>query len=1191
MSTASNLYAEKVFAEHPIALWALDDKADFVNLLSLSQQDFASNWTVSGGTAFTTSTQSQGGPIADAPTSGFESSTESNQVVISSGDIASFTDLDPLKNSLSVSQYFKSSSALINNVRIILQYGGTQVSKTFNVDVDNQWVFMSETFELPASFANFQVLIEINFSQTIPGTAQQFFINGISVGQWSESYSFSSSGVIPEVISESINLPGIDKGIAALPYGLQENNGYYLSANNSLRSYNDGFPMVYGASSVTKVTPNAGLPSVIFPGYGFMNSLGQYKDYTAEMWIKINSRSTSPRRVFGPISSADGLYVDGSYLVLKIGDNVASHFAREWNRPMLIHIRVAEGSVSLLINGEQVISQVIDTNLLELPSGASETGMSNDWLGFYAYSDVPVVELDCFAIYSYQVPEVVAKRRWVYGQGVEFPEGINTAYNGDVSFIDYRFAQYSNNYLYPDIGRWEQGVYENLTNENNTLSGPRLELPDINLQDGSDPEQWISDSETAFENSSETVSFLDFSQKQGHLLFESIGVIDSTVKAIYGVFKTDSTEEQTLFKIEDKGNNDYLAVKAQESSVSYVFKYGQGSETVLASSPFTTGVFFNAGIDFDKFGAINSNVSTFLGNKNRLRVYVGGQSNQTKPFLGKLYRFGLSSARNLEKIKSLFTTSGIADQPENVFDIAAVTDGGSPTTTYQITTSGGSPSTTLFADSLDGGEPLSTKTLSFVSHIASYTLIPKYYLGSFRLDIGCDSYWQDYVPLKYFAKFVENQEGKQSYGLDFLQINLGYPKLEIRSQENYVTRNLAIKTFVSFQTISSGANNNDQYFSNTIAAPANGVVIPGDEWINTKYEVVDDTILYIPTGIDFNQIAIVFHIQFESDGIFTNNFKLKSLQIAGQALSYHNPTNIGTRYGTEITPFFLRGVYKDYKTNNPFSIYKGSTPYLYLTSNTGIRLRGDAESMDNRVLSIPINKNRASTYRLGALQLALRYQQEKFPGKAVKIFELNSLNEKIVFYMEPTNASRTRAKIYAVNAATQLPVVGLSYFLNGKRVKSVNILAEEWNMLGIQLLNSLNLDNFTGSFDLAGPVMINNVASYQLSATQQATSTIFRTWAQVPNLLDKEDDPATVGIDESVTFWGDLVSEEYLTSWGEVLFIPVVKSYFLDPSKIYNSYTGTNKSIVSNNKVLRFGDYSYRFYKDANWQSTIIRPV
>ena len=50
MSTLSNLYAEKVFSEHPTGLWALDDNADYISLISEQQRNLSS-WTIYGGTA------------------------------------------------------------------------------------------------------------------------------------------------------------------------------------------------------------------------------------------------------------------------------------------------------------------------------------------------------------------------------------------------------------------------------------------------------------------------------------------------------------------------------------------------------------------------------------------------------------------------------------------------------------------------------------------------------------------------------------------------------------------------------------------------------------------------------------------------------------------------------------------------------------------------------------------------------------------------------------------------------------------------------------------------------------------------------------------------------------------------------------------------------------------------------------
>ena len=58
MSSPSNLYAEKVFSEHPMALWALDDKLDYVSLISEAQRNILTLWdetgcTLSAGTGLT----------------------------------------------------------------------------------------------------------------------------------------------------------------------------------------------------------------------------------------------------------------------------------------------------------------------------------------------------------------------------------------------------------------------------------------------------------------------------------------------------------------------------------------------------------------------------------------------------------------------------------------------------------------------------------------------------------------------------------------------------------------------------------------------------------------------------------------------------------------------------------------------------------------------------------------------------------------------------------------------------------------------------------------------------------------------------------------------------------------------------------------------------------------------------------
>ena len=48
MFNPSNLYAEKVFSEHPTGLWSLDDSADYISLYSDSKANVFT-WNVDGG--------------------------------------------------------------------------------------------------------------------------------------------------------------------------------------------------------------------------------------------------------------------------------------------------------------------------------------------------------------------------------------------------------------------------------------------------------------------------------------------------------------------------------------------------------------------------------------------------------------------------------------------------------------------------------------------------------------------------------------------------------------------------------------------------------------------------------------------------------------------------------------------------------------------------------------------------------------------------------------------------------------------------------------------------------------------------------------------------------------------------------------------------------------------------------------
>jgi hypothetical protein len=159
MSNPSNLYAEKIYGEHPLVLWALDDQADYISLISNNQRDIESLWTTSNAIVVS-------GSESNAPTPPFPSSTSTlisadvpsivgEEVVSISPDIINFQDLNSVSGTFCIGTYFYSASSLIKSISIGYQYidettaQTVQNFETFNNPISSNWTFISGTFIIP----------------------------------------------------------------------------------------------------------------------------------------------------------------------------------------------------------------------------------------------------------------------------------------------------------------------------------------------------------------------------------------------------------------------------------------------------------------------------------------------------------------------------------------------------------------------------------------------------------------------------------------------------------------------------------------------------------------------------------------------------------------------------------------------------------------------------------------------------------------------------------------------------------------------------------------------------------------------------------------------------------------------------------------------------------------------------------
>lgn len=1189
MSSSSNLYAERVFAEHPITLWSLDDAADYVSLVSESQRSLAS-WSVSGGT-FEISGESDDDrpsfiPFNTSVVNKITSPTGTSQVISPSLFSASNINYSNGTVSVSLYAYLLSSTA---SIELSLVSDQDVVSQNFFIPQASAWAFVSSTFDVEPSWTN--IRLQISVVNEEPLDSISYYINGLSIGQAAEVFQQESLGQQLTILDD-IAIDG-QSGVPALTYGINSKSGYYLADDNMLCAVNSAMPLVYGSSNSTRLVRNTTGPSLILPGNGFMSRYAKHRELTLELWLRIQANVTgSARRIIGPIASDDGVYVTDAFMTLRIGNKIGSYPVSEWDRPMLLAIKISARHASLTLNGEDIVSFNLDESDLNYPEQYSEDNKEQDWIGIYCYPDVSQIEVDCVGIYPYLVPDVVGKRRWVFGQGVGLPPESSGSSVASIVSIDYPSSKYAKNYLYPDIGKFSQGINENLLVTEKDIGLPDYSLPEIQFSNKR-AEDWYQENAGAQDDDIPFVSMKPtqfWQNTEGYILFNQVNIIKQKIKSFYGFFKSlDDETKQTLFYFKNSQTGDYLDIHILNNKIYYSFhKFSSNTTTVVKTKDIEQENAYHAvGMDIDKFvSTYGGNLKSFFDNRQNISVYVGGQPELANTFSGRIYRVGFSTYRNFLKIQDLFdsedgTTIGYFEL-EQKFKIDAegftVSNNVSTVTDYsnaEILDGGNNyfgNSSSSFASIYDGGDPYTVLANLMLSHIASYTLVPKILIGNFILDIAINGYWQDYTPLSYLTKKIIDGNNVERNSLDFIQFNVSYPEIRDFINGSYNTENAIVKTYISFQDLKSSATISPNI--TIIPTPEHGVIYPGEEWRTVKYEVVNDSIIYLPSGIDVKNTGIVTHVELLSRGISETPIKIKSIQLASQALNAKNSNPVGTKYGVDIYPLVNLTLYDDYKARNPYSIYKGSTPHLYLTSTSGIRLRNVVGDSSSRKISIPINSQSYTEYGVSGFQFSVKFTEEYFAQNPVMIFELESQStdgKHIKVYAVADNPSGSRAKLYTINAKTGQRFDGVQYFVNGRLVRLPVIDINTWTTIGLSFYEILDFSKRQGAARISGPGLFNNITVYPVSLKEATKRIAYRKWSAVLN-------------NNTWSIWQPF-------TWQDVLFISAEGYRPISGSKIYKQYTGTDRVIIDDNKKVVAGNYQYRVFKDVFWQLTTTTPV
>ena len=943
-------------------------------------------------------------------------------------------------------------------------------------------------------------------------------------------------------------------------YGDSQFSAYYIgSSSSSLGAANHGVPLVYGADSITSIDPVTGdNPSLIVPGFGLFNQDGKAKSITLEAWVRIEARSVRiPKKIIGPISSTDGLYVNGPFLTLKVEDYVASHFVGEWGRPMLIHIGISNNSAFVMINGEQVITILLDTMSINFPTKYNGTSQNQDWIGFYAYADVSPINVDCVSIFPYRVDVEEAKTRFIFGQSVDSPEVAGTGESSLPLVMDYSFSKYANNYSYPDKYDWQNGILDNVSSINSALSVPNYTLPTLIFEETKDVMDWYDAQE---ENNTETIAadlasgelidnsiFFEMNPTnwgtKTYILFPKLNMIDDTLDALYAALKytTLPTAVETIFKIYNSSNEYFRCYyKPTGSTVEYEF-VSNGITTTFDGQNVTANTLFGVGINIPTLlsNALATNqMKSFFANKSSLKLYFCGERGFVNGYSGKVYKIGFSNAKNYDLIKTSFTSGLVSSQ------------------------------------------------LLLLDNYANYTLFGVYNLGSFALDIATYSYWEDYIPLTLLAK--NSNIANINYSLDFIQFNVDYPASESIVSSNVSTVNEMVKTYACFSELTKPSLTTSDLSSRTLVnLPSTKIVSPDGSWATKIYEVVDGSIIYIPSVTDFTELGINIKFEIKVPGIFRNPVKIRNMQLSSQSLNNDSKTLIGSKLGRDLYPYTkpqTTFVYND--STNPFVTYKGKTPYLYLNKTSGIQLLGSPFD-GTRGIEILINESAKRFFLLDILQFGF-YYDKTFSSSPQEILRIGSETEDKFSVMVDGIGDNTKAIVYVKDLSTGNPYLDLDLYVNGLEDSTAsgvvttdgNVFYRNWNFVSIKFDPALNFEGVPGAIRITGPFLINNLSHYQISEEEYANKVTSTNWGTV---LDR--DPIVVGTNT----WTQTVSTTYEpvdATWFDVYADSVASGLGKNLLDVYRAYFGASiKSPIQTNIPLDLSKYTYTAYLNVDGTS------
>jgi hypothetical protein len=265
-----------------------------------------------------------------------------------------------------------------------------------------------------------------------------------------------------------------------------------------------------------------------------------------------------------------------------------------------------------------------------------------------------------------------------------------------------------------------------------------------------------------------------------------------------------------------------------------------------------------------------------------------------------------------------------------------------------------------------------------------------------------------------------------------------------------------------------------------------------------------------------------------------------------------------------------------YKRKIPIVIDTESSPYLYLSGNSGIEILPEIDENLRKGVSVPINETLKPAQEVVGMQMFLMYNESNSFTERKRIGKIFSSDDSYDIVLIPEeDGKRAFFKIFDTYTGTEF--INSRFFLNGKIVNSVVIEPLTWNYIAISFEKEDNeahypifLDQIIGEIEIYSGVKVDNIASFIELGAEKQELTSYDKW------YDTDDD-----------YWQVLSAS---STWIEVLnpqtlFITLLS---LDGEDIFNTYLGLSSVIGNDNSILDVNQDSLVVLNDISWDSYLI---